>query len=213
MQRSGLALVLSALVASGALGCGGDDDDDGGPSQPPSATGSITVVTDEGCAASDCGGNLAGRWAFSGGCYDAAWLLLSCPEATYTLTSSVTGGISFEGGQLSRELTATTSGTVLIPPDCLRGTVGCDTPEAALPALDWISTAECTAITDTGCECEVTGEYHDSDTVTYSSSGSTYTTGSGQTARTFQYCVEARRLRYMETTPGGLPVTFELEKR
>ena len=176
----------------GNQACGGDDDDDD--------TGGVSSTA--GCdVTSACGGDIKGEWKISTVCYDEAALAASaktlCAEATLKTTDvKVSGDISYEAdGTFSQGATSVKATAELtLGASCLRG-LTCEQIQAQVE-MDPMGAGgtTCTSASGGGCVCK--SELSDSSQAngTYTVSGSSVTSTSGDQSESQDYCVKGSTL-------------------
>ncbi len=156
-----------------------------------------------------CGGNPVGTWTYSGGCLDAIDLS-KCPSATITNPDiKVKGQVTFTGtassGTVSRVAEVSIAADAFLPTSCLFGQ-SCATIQSVLTAQPPLGagfdSASCTAHAgNTGCDCQIAKTQIDNGSEAYTVAGNVITTGTGQTARTYDFCIKpANTFTYQETT-------------
>jgi hypothetical protein len=177
---------------------------------PPTSTTEASVVFGATCPAfAACGGALEGTYDYTGGCVSD--LLSDAKKQCAALDASgtkvsVKGSLHFVGpSALTRDVTATVSGTLKFPASCTAGQ--CAVVESALKSAGF-ATASCTGTTS--CDCAIVRSETTKNATTYTTSGSTVITADGETYTT---CVNGPVLTYSGKSAGSEDGTWTLKKR
>lgn len=202
MKRAFRSMVAVLFLSSwGLMSCGGSSD---------GAGGSCGMVQ-------PCGGDIVGTWKFAASCIvDQSVLGLDatqiCDTATINAENSVISGIATFKTDMtySVSLTSTPKFKLTVPNDCLQGAACADLQTAITtdPSSD-VQSASC-ATQGSACVCNVVSKsMSDTETGTYTTSGSTLT--SGPTAAQQDdtpYCVQGNQLHVisvdMSTSMGAM---------
>jgi hypothetical protein len=183
-----------------------------------SLTGPFATITYGSCSTfTACGGDVKGTWNVSGGCVSSDLFKAAKAQCAGITESAVVfqarGNVTADATTITRNTEVKFTAKLAIPSDCKAKVGGaCATVGSAL-IFAGLQTATCTDDAATsGCNCDVGDTITDSSSNVYVTAGNTLTTGSGASARTFDYCAAGSKLTYLETTAKAVPVTFELTK-
>lgn len=169
-----------------------------------------------------CGGDPTGLFKVTSGCVDDtifAGAKMQCPGLTVTNPKfQARGTILANATTITRKTDVKFTATFGIPKACKDG-IGAGTTCAdvatAIMLGAGLDMATCTdAAGATGdCTCDVGSTTLDNTTDMYTTAGNVLTTGSGATARTYDYCVMGGEVKYKETTAKtAVPALFTLTK-
>jgi hypothetical protein len=194
-----------APVAAVTSGCGGE----GGQTR-----GSCGKVE-------PCGGDVVGNWKAAGSCFDPAAVLaqlgnevgIDCPAgAMMTMTSSTldrTISATFAAEGTYAGMSATT-GTLAfdVPRACVVGRTCADLDGALAPLIQpgvIFDAASCTG--DTTCSCSITENLGDTQSGTYTVSGSVLETmpSTASVATRTNYCVSGNLMHFINVDPAPPP--------
>jgi hypothetical protein len=187
----------------------GSPSSSGGPNgAPPASQTEATVDVDGTCSAFQaCGGNPQGTYDYTGGCIEDVFAGArgACPALdTSKAIVKVKGSITFAGNALTRNVTVTTTGSLLLPESCTYGQ--CAAIESELKsAFDSVS---CTGSAD--CTCTISKTETEADATTYTIQGSVVTTADGDQ---YSICEKGVDLTYSGHSAGSEEGTFSLKKR
>lgn len=169
-----------------------------------------------------CGGDPKGSWKVTGGCVTEAVLAEAKAKCAGLVESDVKfrarGTVVTDAVKVTRDTEVEYTAKLAIPPECKPTQAPLNTCAAVGSGLVFyagLDTATCTDDAATGgCNCDVADSFSDASSDTYTTSTSTLTTGSGNTERTFDYCVNGAgtELAYQETTAQAIPALFVLTK-
>lgn len=201
-------------------GNGGDPQQTPGPSggtDGGSQTGPQEVPFTYGAcpAPTPCGGDPKGTWKYvEGGCV-AEVTSAQCPDLTITNNSiKARGTLTIGATTLERNVEATTTATVQIPPSCTQGQ-SCGLAQAYLTAkpplgLGMFDKATCkNGAAEGSCECEVSKKLTDKSSTTYTVDGNTISTADG---KSYDFCVANNKMTYRDKYAGFLDATFVMSK-
>lgn len=199
-------------TSSGNTGDAGADSDGSAQSSsgnvPGPSTTEAPVDIDGTCPTlAACGGTLAGSYDYSGGCVDDVFAQArkSCAGLDTTGAKvSVKGTLHFANGLLTRNASSTISGSVVVPATCASGQ--CALAQQLLK--NQFDSVTCTGTSS--CTCTINDTASTSNATTYTVSGSTVTTGDGDT---YSFCVEGSKLTYKGKAPGSEDGVWTLAKR
>lgn len=161
------------VIAAGLAACGGGKDatDSGTPAGNGGGNGVAVIECTD--AFSACGGDVVGSWSVDSICdpgIDTADL--GCPQATYEVTADRSSGtvVIEAGGTYDRTYDYDVDVDLTVPKSCLYG-MGCD-------LLVGMSQGLISSCTDTGTDCDCTGNFTDTDVAsgTWTVSGNILTT-------------------------------------
>jgi hypothetical protein len=172
------------------------------------------------CAAfTPCGGDETGSWKVSGGCLSNSFLAPAQNACAGFTTSEETivakGIVTADGTTLVRRTQVRLTAKAFIPLSCApNGINDCSTIAVGAQFQYGFDKATCVANTGAnGCDCEIEETALENATDTYTKSGNTLTTGSGDT---FDYCTAGAELTYTQTNTTGnqapLPLFITLTK-
>lgn len=176
---------------------------------PPASTVEADVEIGATCPAfTACGGSLDGTYDYSGGCLGD--LLADARKQCPTLDSSgvkvvVKGSLHFSGGVLDRNVVSTVSGVLAFPAACAAGQ--CGVVETALKGAGF-PTAKCTG--SSACDCTVSRVETTKNKTTFTTAGSTVTTGDGET---YEICAKGADVTYRGKSAGSEEGSWSLKKR
>lgn len=179
--------------AGGDLDAGGDAATDGGDGATCAPT---TVTIEESCPTfTACGGAIAeGGYCYEGLCIEEDELL--APMAPFcagivieSATGTVTGRVTFlPGNQVERVSVTELEVTGSIPSTCV--VTSCDEvgtlTEAQIPG----SSANCVMTDECRCEVTIVTTVEVTDSYTVDTAGGTFTVGTDDAERTYEYCVD-----------------------
>lgn len=166
----------------------------GGSDGGPDTEYPINVTFSDRCPFEACGGNVVGHWRYSSVCLPPP-NFSACPTAMVRATGTGRGGVVITSTNITRNITVNIVTTVTIPAICLAGT-SCMEVQSALRSGGYPD-ATC-AMSGANCECTFSQTSNINDDTTYTTSGNTLTTGTGQT---YEYCSRMNMIRYRQT--GG----------
>lgn len=181
-----------------------------GPSsgEPTPSQTQAEIDIDGTCSAfAACGGNPQGTFDYTGGCIEDVFRQAreACPALDTTkATVKVKGSITFIGNALKRNVTLTTSGTIVFPASCTYGQ--CAMVEQQLKSA--FASASCSGSTD--CTCTVSRTDTEVDGTTYTISNGVVTTADGDQ---YSLCEKGADLSYSGVSAGSEQGTFTLKKR
>lgn len=165
-----------------------------------------------------CGGDPKGMWTLKDGCvtekvFDGA--KAQCNGLTESdVKFQARGYVLVDATSATQKTEVKFSAKLAVPSGC-KGLAGgvCANLATLLQTLGGLDTATCVDDAGTGgCTCDVGDTITDTTTDTYTTSGNTLTTGSGGSARTWDYCVASPQLSLKETTQDAVPALFILQK-
>lgn len=203
----------SGTAANGnPTGDGGPTSDaatEGSPSGTPEASKVEAPVDIDGTCtpAKACGGSLSGTYDYERGCIADAFASArkSCPSIdTSGAKVVVKGSLTFSGNALTRAVTSTVSGSVVVPASCSSGQ--CSLVESALKgAFDSVTCSGSSA-----CTCTISSTTTTKNATTFTTSGSVVTTADGDT---YSYCIEGGKLTYEGKAAAAEDGVWSLTKR
>lgn len=176
---------------------------------PPASTVEAEVEVGATCPAfSACGGSLDGTYDYSGGCLGD--LLANARKQCPSLDASgvkvvVKGSLHFSGAALDRNVVSTVSGVLKFPAACTSGQ--CAVVETALKSAGF-PTASCTG--SSSCDCTVSRVETTKNKTTFTTAGSTVTTGDGES---YEICAKGSDLTYTGKSAGSEEGNWTLKKR
>lgn len=154
-----------------------------------------------------CGGSISGTYDYTAGCLADAFSAAKAQCPTLDTSGAkviVKGSLYFSDGELKRAATSTISGSIVVPASCSAGQ--CATVQAALKnAFDSVT---CTG--SSSCTCTISNTSATNNDTTYTVSGSTVTTGDGDT---YSFCIEGSKLTYKGKAAGSEDGIWSLAKR
>ena len=166
-----------------------------------------------------CGGDEKGSWKVSGGCLSDSFLAGVEDACAGFTTSNETikakGIVTADGTNITRRTEVTLTAKAFIPFSCAPPSFqNCSAIAAGAQFQYGFSKATCAPNqANDGCNCDVERTASEDSTGTYTASGNTITTGSGDT---FDYCVAGNKLTDTQTNGTGnqkpLPLYIELTK-
>jgi hypothetical protein len=171
-----------------------------------------------------CGGDPKGLFKVTAGCVDDtifAGAKMQCPGLTVTNPKfQARGSVLADATTITRKTDVKFTATFGIPKACKdgigAGTTCADVATAIMlgAGLDMAMCTDAMAPAPAGdCTCDVGSTTLDNTTDMYTTAGNVLTTGSGATARTYDYCVMGSEVKYHETTAKtALPALFTLTK-
>lgn len=213
---SGTSGSSGASSSSGSSGTSGSSGSSGASSSsgasgtvPAPSTTSAPVEIGGTCAAfTACGGAVSGTYDYTSGCVEED-LLAAAKQQCPTLDASglkftVVGSLHFAGSSLTRKAVGKVSGPIVIPVSCSAGQ--CAAVESALKSgFDSIS---CTG--SSSCTCTVTKTNTTDNATTFLVSGSTITTGDGES---YSFCSAGSSFQYKGKSAGSEDGIWTLAKR
>ena len=166
-----------------------------------------------------CGGDEKGTWKVSGGCLSDSFLAPAADAcAGFTTSNEVIkakGIVTADGANIVRRTEVKLTANAFIPFSCAPNNLtDCNAIALGAQFQYGFDKATCTTNTgNTGCDCAIEETVTENATDTYTKSGTTITTGSGDT---FDYCVDGMKLTYTQTNSQGnqppYPLFIELTK-
>lgn len=176
---------------------------------PPASTTDAQVEVGAACPAfGACGGTLDGTYDYTGGCLGdlLAPARARCPSLDASKAKvAVRGSLHFSGAALSRNIQSTVSGSVVFPATCTAGQ--CAAVESSLVQAGFPGT-KCSGSSD--CTCTLSRVDTRKDTTTFTTNGTTVTTGDGEA---YEICAKGADLAYSGTSAGAEDGTWTLKKR
>jgi hypothetical protein len=151
-----------------------------------------------------CGGSVVGTWKASSACLSSAAFAADtsgsyCPTATFSNVSATqTGSYVFDSSTYTINISAQVSATYTVPASCNSSGTSCADLGAYLQAYIQGSTITCTG--SGTCTCHLVFPATDSETGTYTSSGSvlTLTSDADGSTSTQSYCVQGSTLHLVD---------------
>jgi hypothetical protein len=189
-------------VLAGCVGCGGESTFEDGDDAVESC--------DE---FSPCGGNIVGSWDIVESCIDEAGVapVEDCPNSTYRYSQyDVDGGYVFDtNGGVTATFDIRFAYVWNLPRSCV-GDLTCMEIEQTLnmattPDASVVFHASCPEA-PSECRCDVSGSITGTNSLTYTTSGSTLTLVTSDSESTQQYCVDGDDLT-MRAEGGGFVLT------
>lgn len=163
-----------------------------------------------------CGGDEKGSWKVTGGCLSDEVLADAKNACAGFTTSNETikakGIVTADGANVIRQTQVKFSAKAHIPASCAAQAGGnCQLVALGAQAQLGFDKATCVdADGGDGCDCDVEDTITEATADTYTKSGNTITTGSGDT---FDYCVAGTKLSYTQTNgQKPYPLVLELAK-
>lgn len=166
-----------------------------------------------------CGGDPKGLWKVTAGCVDDTVFdgaKMQCPTLTVTNPQfKARGTVYADATTISRNTDVKFTAKFGVPAACATPVGSCATVAMAIKLGAGLDTATCTddPATPMACICDVGNTTITNTSDTYTTAGNVLTTGTGTTARTFDYCVMGSEIKYKETTAKtAIPALFTLSK-
>jgi hypothetical protein len=185
------------LLASAQTGCGSSSSDSNSGGAGAGAAGSGAACS----SVAACGGDITGDWKITQVCPDKPAvpdaIKQLCAEATFAYGDvNVTGTVSYKTDKsFMQTSTATGTGIVTLGKSCLSSGGQSLTCAQLEPAFSSVSPTKCASTSDGGCACTSTLSATQSDTGTFTTSGTSLTvTSSKGGTRTTPYCVNGGAL-------------------
>jgi hypothetical protein len=159
-----------------------------------------------------CPGNELGDWVYTAGCIDESafsqFNALAANCAPYSLTNkrgSIAGAVVFDGFNVHRNVVGQIQFHATLGGFCVQG---CGFLASQFPA--GVSGTCAVNPLSMMCECDLATDIGQNTTTSY-----TYTNGVLQTGmnETYDSCIAVNTLNYRETTDGGIPGVFVLDRR
>lgn len=201
----------------GTADIGGSKQDTSNPTQD---TGPGPGCGSEFTAKDACGGNVVGTWKYKSGCVEPSAFVdmkkscagLTTKDVKFAIDPQFNTLILTGGGQLTRAIKGTISGTGIWPQSCAK--LGCKLLEGAIKLLAPLVTVSCKGASAGACECSISLPVAHVGAGTYTTKGGVLTATMGGSTHPYNFCVKGKGLHYRGTlqNTNDQHVTYLLER-